>query len=109
MNKGEIWFVKIPLANGHEQGGTRPVLILSEVEANTVIIVPFTSNIQALRFINTIEIIPSQLNGLKSKSIALIFQIRAIDRKRLISKIGVLENNILRETEEMIKKVLVLE
>jgi len=109
MRKGEIWFVKIPPTNGHEQGGTRPVLVLSEIEANTVIVVPFTSNIQALRFIHTIEIIPSQLNGLKSKSIALAFQMRAIDRKRLISKIGVLENNTLKEIERMIKKVLVLE
>ncbi|MCK5040246.1 MAG: type II toxin-antitoxin system PemK/MazF family toxin [Candidatus Aenigmarchaeota archaeon] len=108
MKKGDIWFVKIPLANGHEQGGTRPVLILSESEANTVIIIPFTSNIQALRFIHTIEVIPSQLNGLKSKSIALTFQMRAIDRKRLISKMGVLENNTLKEIERMIKKVLVL-
>jgi mRNA-degrading endonuclease toxin of MazEF toxin-antitoxin module len=30
MNKGEIWMVEIPVSDGHEQSGLRPVLIFSE-------------------------------------------------------------------------------
>ena len=50
MQKGEIWLVELPSADGHEQAGTRPVAVLTETEANIAIVVPFTSNLQALRF-----------------------------------------------------------
>ena len=50
MKKGDIWSVELPFSNGHEQAGQRPVVILAETEANIGIIVPFTSNLQALRF-----------------------------------------------------------
>lgn len=32
MKKGEIWLVELPSTNGHEQAGTRPVIILTETE-----------------------------------------------------------------------------
>jgi len=106
MKKGEIWFVEIPTSGGHEQSGTRPVIVLSELEANMVIIVPFTSNMQALRFTNTIEINPSSKNGLKSKSIALVLQLRAIDKRRLKNKMGTIEDKTLDKIDSMIKKML---
>ena len=56
MKKGEIWLVELPSTNGREQKGKRPVIILSETEADIAIIIPFTSNLQALRFPNTIEL-----------------------------------------------------
>ena len=56
MKKGEIWYAEIPKSNGYEQSGLRPVIILSETEANTVIIIPFTSNFQSLKYLSTIEI-----------------------------------------------------
>ena len=108
MNKGEIWIVEIPAANGHEQSGKRPVIVLADTEANIIIAVPFTSNIQALRFPHTIEVEPSKENGLASKSIALIFQVRAIDKKRLKSKIGILESTILGKADKMLKSMLKL-
>ena len=108
MKKGEIWLVELPSTDGREQGGLRPVIFLADAEANISIIVPFTSNIQALRFPHTIEIKPSKSNGLTSLSIALIFQVRAIDKKRLKNKIGDLENHILKEVDNVLKKILQL-
>ena len=106
MNKGEIWLVELPASNGYEQAGTRPVIILADTESNIAIIIPFTSNIQALRFPNTIEIAPSKENGLNEKSIALIFQVRAIDKKRLKNKIGRIETAILAKINNMLKNLL---
>lgn len=106
MNKGEIWLVEIPKTNGHEQAGKRPVIIHSDTESNIVIIVPFTSNIQALRFPHTIEVVPSKENGLTAKSVALIFQLRAIDKKRLKNKIGKLESAILAKIDNVLKNLL---
>ncbi|MEK6842806.1 MAG: type II toxin-antitoxin system PemK/MazF family toxin [Nanoarchaeota archaeon] len=108
MKKGEIWYAEIPKSNGYEQSGLRPVIILSETEANTVIIIPFTSNFQSLKYLSTIEIKSSKINGLKANSVALIFQIRAIDKKRLNSKIGALESKELKEIDNILKNILKL-
>lgn len=80
--------------------------MLSELEANIVIIVPFTSNMQALRFTNTIEVDPSSNNGLKSKSVALAFQLRAIDKRRLKNKIGMVDDKTLGKIDNIIKRML---
>ena len=106
MKKGEVWFVEIPTVVGHEQSGARPVIVLSKLEADIVIIVPFTSNMQALRFPHTIEVNPSSKNGLKSKSVALVFQLRAIDKRRLKNKIGTIEDKTLSNIDSMIKEIL---
>jgi len=106
MKKGEIWIVEFPALNGHEQAGTRPVIIMADTEANISIIIPFTSNIQALRFPHTIEIEPSKENGLSSKSVALVFQIRAIDKKRMKKKIGITDAATIKRIDKMLKTIL---
>ncbi|MCX6803244.1 MAG: type II toxin-antitoxin system PemK/MazF family toxin [Candidatus Diapherotrites archaeon] len=108
MNKGEIWFVELPESNGHEQSGLRPVIVINEIDAGMVLIIPFTSNIQALRYTNTIQVKPTKTNGLKENSIALIFQLRAIDKKRLLEKIGNLEKEHQEQINKMLKKILTL-
>ena len=34
MKKGEVWLVELPTTNGHEQTGTKPVIVLADTEAN---------------------------------------------------------------------------
>ena len=106
MTRGEIWTVDIPAGNGHEQAGLRPVLIMSEIEANVVVVVPLTSNMAALRFPHTLQLMPSKLNCLKGAAVALVFQIRAIDVKRCRRRIGVLDASALREVKNMIGDLL---
>lgn len=86
----------------------RPAIVLSEVEAGIVIIVPFTSNPQALRFPHTIDVDPSVENGLKSRSIALVFQMRAIDKSRMKNKIGMIDGKTMEKIDDMIKEMLYL-
>jgi mRNA interferase MazF len=106
--KGEIWLVELPSANGHEQSGMRPVILLADTEAKISIVIPCTSNVQALRFPHTLEIEPSKDNGLTKVSIALVFQIRAIDRKRLKKRIGHLEKVKLEEIDSFLRKLIML-
>ena len=108
MNNCEIWFVELPKSNEHEQSGLRPVIVISEVDAGMVLIIPLTSNIQALRYANTIQVKPTKTNGLKENSIALIFQLRSIDRKRLLEKIGTLEKEYQEQINKMLKNILTL-
>ncbi|PKP57566.1 MAG: type II toxin-antitoxin system PemK/MazF family toxin [Candidatus Altiarchaeales archaeon HGW-Altiarchaeales-1] len=106
MKKGAIVLVEIPASGGHEQVGMRPAIVLSEVDAEIVIIIPFTSNVQALRFLHTIDVKPSIKNGLNSRSIALVFQMRAIDKKKIKNIVGVLEDETMEKINEMIKEML---
>lgn len=108
MRKGEIWFVEIPASNGREQGGLRPVVLVSEVEAQTAVVIPFTSNIQALKYPHTLEVIPTAKNGLKTTSVVLVFQLRAIDIRRLKNRIGILEKKTVVDIEKLIKSLLEL-
>lgn len=106
MKKGDIWLVEMPETGGHEQAGKRPVMVVADTESNIAVVVPFTSNIQALRFPHTIEVEPSRENGLAVRSVALVFQIRAIDKKRLKSRIGRLETSMVGRMDKMLKDLL---
>ena len=96
----------IPQLGGHEQEGTRPAIIIAEVHASILVVIPCTSNLQALRFPFTTEIDASKRNGLLSSSVALVLQIRAIDKKRLKKRIGLLEKETLKNLDFMLKKML---
>ena len=108
MKKGEIWTIDLPNSSGTEQMGNRPSVIIAEVDANIAIIIPFTSNLQALRFSNTLIVEPSLENGLKSESILLVFQIRAIDKTRILHKIGILEDGYQKKVDNMLINMLKL-
>ncbi len=108
MKKGEIWIIELPFKNGREQSGTRPCIIISDTKTDMVIVIPLTSNIQALRFPNTLEIKKSLENNLEKDSIALIFHIQSLDKKRFINKVGILEDHYLKKIDELLKKLIEL-
>ncbi len=84
MKRGEVWRVRIPFAPGHAQAGDRPALIVQNdqflASLPTVLIVPFTSTTAAGRFAGTLSVQPDGANGLTLPSVALVFQVRAIDK-----------------------------
>ncbi len=102
----EIYLAEIPKTNGHEQFGFRPVLSVSQPISEISLIIPFTSNMLALRFPYTLKIEPSLKNGLSFPSILLIFQLRAIDSKRLRKRLGELEEFYVVQVREGLRKIL---
>lgn len=108
MKLGDIYLVDLPQIGGHEQMGKRPAIILQEDEYNlpTVLIVPLTTKMKALDFAGTILIKPDDRNHLDRESIALAFQLRAIDRKRLSKKIGKLRVDQITKLQSLIKELL---
>lgn len=108
MKKGEIWIVEIPGLGGHEQEGRRPCIILADTSTSVSVILPCTANLQALRFPYTVRLDASRKNGLAATSVALILQLRAIDKKRLLRRIGILEKSYLEEIGLVLKKLLLL-
>jgi len=106
MKKGEIALVELPQIGGREQYGTRLSIIMAAPTPEILIIIPLTSNKSALRFPFTLLLQPSSANGLSEESIALIFQLRAVDKCRAAQKIGTLEKEKLKEIEKSIGKML---
>tara|TARA_Y100000310_G_C20324543_1_gene642319 strand:+ start:303 stop:632 length:330 start_codon:yes stop_codon:yes gene_type:complete len=107
-NKGEIWLANLPQYDGKEQLGKRPVLIISDVTSNILITIPITSNLSTIKYQHTIKIDHSNTNRLNKESVALIFQIQATDKRRLIHKIGSLEQNYINQINTQLKTLLKL-
>ena len=108
MNKGEIWLVNLPEWTGREQIGTRPALLMTETIAGLIILIPLTSNLKNLQYPYTIKFLPSIINGLSKESVALLFHIRSVDARRMIHKIGTLEERYVQETDRILKNILQL-
>lgn len=113
MARGDIFYVELPSPRSsasHEQAGRRlAVAVQTDVTVNrlsTVTIVPFTTSPAASRYPYTIKVTPSVTNGLTQPSILLVFQIRAIDKRRILNMIGSLEPSYLDLLDAEIKNLL---
>ncbi len=97
MKVGDIHWVELPRANGHEQQGRRPAVIIQDdgYAANlpTVIVVPLSSAKSALRFPGTTLVRAGIRSGLRTDSVALVFQCRAIDRVRIRERLGIVADD----------------
>ena len=95
MKRGEIWRVRLPAPRGHAQAGERPAVIVQNDQVNlslaTRLIVPFTTSASALRFTCTIPILPDGTNGLSLPSVALVFQLTALDKQFFLHRLGVID------------------
>ena len=91
INQGDIYLVNLNPVKGHEQAGLRPALVLQNNilnrNLNTVIIAPITSNLEAKGLMTT-YFLPKKKSKLKKDSVALLYQIRTIDKTRLKKEVG---------------------
>ena len=103
----DIWLAELNPSRGTEPGKTRPVVIIQTDLLNdshlSTIICPITTNIQP-----EIELLRVHLkkNQLDKPSDILVDQIRAIDNKRLLQKIGQLNASQIQTIKRNIRVVL---
>jgi mRNA interferase MazF len=100
----EIWIADLNPQIGTETGKTRPVLIvqtnlLNKIKHPSTIICPITTNVIENSDILRVHIIKGQAN-LNQDCDVMIDQIRAIDNKRLMKKIGDLPKNLINLVNE---------
>jgi mRNA interferase MazF len=97
MNQREIWLADLNPAKGSEQGGLRPIVILSGNLLNQylpiVIAAPLTSKIKKYKGNPVIK--PSETNGLERESELLVFHIRSVSKDRLVKKTGSIDQSEL--------------
>ncbi len=103
----DIWLADLNPSRGTEPGKTRPVVIiqtnlLNDTHLSTVVC-PITSNVQPEINLLRIHLKKGQLDKLSD---VLVDQIRAIDNKRFIKKVGQLNKNQIMKIKDNIRIVL---
>ncbi|HIH22735.1 TPA: type II toxin-antitoxin system PemK/MazF family toxin [Candidatus Micrarchaeota archaeon] len=92
---------------GHEQKGNRPVILWRDLDhVKMAIVIPCTTTQECSKFPHTHMVVPSIKNCLSEDSIALIFQITSIDKKRLDRKLGELDAGDIMGIGAVLKEML---
>lgn len=103
--RGEVYWVALDPARGHEQAKTRPCVIVSDTKINrrrgTVVVVPLTTTAQAA-LPPLLVAVPSMGADAKARTEHL----RAVVKSRLGQRIGQIDDEDMLALERAIAKVL---
>jgi mRNA interferase MazF len=113
INQFEIWTADLNPQIGTEAGKSRPVLIvqtnlLNKISHPSTIVCPITTNVQDDSDILRVHLKKGMAN-LHENCDIMIDQIRAIDNKRLIKKVGKLPTELIEKIKENISIIIDLE
>jgi len=114
MERGEIWQASLRPVIGSEQGGDRPVLIVSRNAINrsspVVIVCPVSDREHFSRiYPSQVEVPPTPGNGLTKRSVIMGEQVRAMSKRRLIARRGAVASDLLLMVDRALKIALQLE
>jgi mRNA interferase MazF len=110
-SRGELWLIDLGTPLGHEQGFTRPAVVVSHdglnrSAADLVIVVPVTRTRRALP--GHVEIEADAGTGLSDVSYAQAEQIRAVTSNRLVRRLGAVDIGTLTRVEQALRRMLAL-
>ena len=112
VRRGDVFSVDLNPVIGTEQAGIRPALVIQIDRANVssrhTIIIPFTTRIREIILPSHVKI-PAGVGGLTEDSILLCEQIRVIDKRRLVRRIGNIDEEDMRAVVVALKVILGLE
>jgi mRNA interferase MazF len=102
VTRGEVWLAAVDPTIGSEIQKIRPCLIISPAEIHdhlrTVIVAPMTSGSHPAGF--RVPVSFQGVNGL-----ILLEQSRALDKKRLVKRLGTVPAAILRQTLRTLREL----
>lgn len=105
--KWSIYRANLEPVIGSEQGKTRPVLVISENEVNnllnTINVLPITSRKPNRRIYPNETLLNANAYGLPNESIVLCHQIRTLDKQRLTSIYGSIQDE--KKQEEILEAI----
>lgn len=100
VKRGEIVLIDLSGAQYNEQCSSRPAIVIQNDVGNyyspTTIVIPLTSKSKK-KLPTHVEIKSGNETGLKEKSIALCEQVRSVDKRRIIKKLGKINNDVLSD------------
>ena len=94
-----------------ETGKTRPGVILSRNAMNhhspRVIVAPITSNVTRVYPFEIL--VPAGTTGLSKASKIMIDQVRSVDKRRLVKKLGTLDRNLLSSSIKALHRLVAVD
>ncbi|MFH1351721.1 MAG: type II toxin-antitoxin system PemK/MazF family toxin [Pseudomonadota bacterium] len=105
IKRGDVFLVNFDPTVGAEAKKTRPAVVVSNDINNAhspiVSISPITSNVAR---VYSFEVeIPAHIGGLKKLSKIMVNQTRAVDRARLMKRLGHLPAEIMKAVDQSLK------
>lgn len=113
--KGDLIWIKIGKeAEGSEQKGNRPALVVQNNESNkvlrTILVAPITKAKNIMKLSPTHVFLEKEKSGLKYDSVILLDQTRTIDKKeRALARISSVDEDIISLVNRAIKITFDLE
>ncbi|MEC4817897.1 MAG: type II toxin-antitoxin system PemK/MazF family toxin [Scytonema sp. PMC 1069.18] len=99
MNRGEVYDARLEPTEGSEQGGTRPVIIVSRDIINAyspvVLAIPCTTYQSGKRVYPTQVLIQAPDGGLIQDSVAMADQVRVLSKTRFLRLRGMLSHDAM--------------
>ena len=110
MQRGEIWWARLPEPAGSEPGFDRPVLIVqhdafTRSRLGTVLGVALTRTLRLAQAPGNV-LLPASATGLPADSVANVTQVVTLDKARLVEQAGAVPPALLRQVEEGLRLVL---
>ena len=113
INRGDIWYVDLESARGHEYEKIRPVVVVNTNDVNKKsnfelrIVVPIVGWKEKYKHDTwLVPIKPNPKNGLTKLSGVDPYQIRCVSEERFSNKIGILSDRYMNLIENRILAVL---
>jgi mRNA interferase MazF len=102
FSQWSVWLANLDPVVGSEQGRTRPIIVVSDSALNNILpvvnVIPITSRKPNRRIYPNEAVLPANTGGLTLDSIALCYQIRTLDKRRLTESFGVIDDEDLRQS-----------
>lgn len=106
---GDIFLADLEPVKGSEQGRQRPVIVFQNPDlgryTSTLIYIPLTTQLSRVGLPGTCFIRKS-VSGLSQDSVALCFQMRAIDKVRLVKRYGAMDPETLNALADAVLSAL---
>ena len=108
VRRGDVVLASLDPTVGVEIKKTRPVIVVSNDSINhwsqLTVVVPLTKNVARLS--PSHALIPKGVAGLAFSSKAVTEQIKAVDKRRLVKRLGTLPPELLVHVERALKNTL---
>ena len=107
IKRGDVYYADLGPTIGSELGGLRPVLIVQPDVGNkyspTVIAIPMKRKTDETTS-SPCVLVTAEQSGLAKDSLAMVENVRTLDKRRLKEKMGHLDKNIMEQINEALKE-----
>jgi mRNA interferase MazF len=105
--RGDIYLVEFDPARGHEIQKTRPAVVIQNDIGNqhspVTIVAAITSRLSPKPYPVEVAISPTKANGLLMQSAIQLGQIRSVDQRRLLKRLGAVDAGSMQRVDAALK------